>query len=77
MDGFLLFRPFSRLPFGSLDSEVRGCPFLMGFLTMKMENAVFPAAQMKKRKVPAKRHRQARNKSTGHDFCRRFVLGRL
>jgi hypothetical protein len=74
---FLLFRPLSRLPFGSLDSDVRGWPFLRGSLTRKIENAAFPTIHITESRNPAKQHFVATQKLNGNAVGSIFVLGRL
>lgn len=77
MESFLLFKPFSRLPLGSLDSDVRGFPFFSGSRTMNMEKAVFPVDHKKVNRVPAKTQRARRNTSVGQEGGSMLVLGRL
>lgn len=57
MGSFLLFSPFSRLPFMSLDSEVNGFPSFNGGLTNSNENIRLPANHMKSSMKPVKKHR--------------------
>lgn len=57
MGNFLLFNPFSRLPFMSFDSEVKGFPSFSGGLTNNSENILFPANHMKRSMKPVKKHR--------------------
>lgn len=77
MESFLFFKPFNKLPFGSRESDVRGLPFFRGALAMKIENAVFPVAQIRLNRVPAITQRTMRNMSDGQAAGRMLALGRL
>lgn len=77
IESFLLFKPFRRLPLGSLDSEVRGLPFFIGSLTISMENATFAASQEKHNKKLNQRHLPSTATVKGIDAGSMLVLGRL
>jgi len=73
----LLFNPFNRLPFGSLESELNGFPFFKGSFAKKMENAASPVFKRAKRRKLAKKLRPRVAIEKGIEDGRRFVRGRL
>lgn len=54
---FLFLSPFSRLPLGSLESEVNGLLFFSGSRTKKMLKATLPAFHNRRRRKPAQKQR--------------------
>lgn len=75
---FLLFIPFSRLPLGSLESEVRGFPFFTGSLARNRENAMLPVKMSTSSRKPAMKQRdKVPIDRKAYEVGRRFVLGRL
>lgn len=77
MESFLFFKPFSRLPLGSFESDVKGFLFLRGLLARKREKAVLAAVHANSSMMLAAQQRDMAEKEKGRVVGTMLVLGRL